>query len=486
MNAPRLVLAALRGGAGKTVLSMGLLAAWKARGLRVVPFKKGPDYIDAGWLARSAGHPCFNLDPFLMGKRSLVASFKRRSREGELSVIEGNRGVFDGIDARGTYSTAQLAKWLEAPVILIVDCTKTTRTVAAMIMGCLAFDPELPLRGIILNHIVRSRHENVIRRTIEQISDLPILGVIPRMAASQLPERHLGLVPFQEHPGVEQAIRLTRRMAEDHLDLERLSAVARSAPPLGTGAWRSVEFRKRPVGVRPRIGIIQDTAFQFYYPENLESLENAGADLVFLNALSGRFPGDLDALYIGGGFPETQAPALSQNESFRSALAAAAEAGLPVYAECGGLMFLGRSLVYRGDSYPMTGVLPFTFGLERKPQGHGYTMIRVVCENPYFPVGAILKGHEFHYSRVIAGDPEPFSLAFEMKKGDGLMDRRDGVLYKNILATYTHLHALGCPDWARALVAKAREYRREREQESTEWLTGISRKTERETGTWPA
>jgi cobyrinic acid a,c-diamide synthase len=465
---------------------MGLLAAWKARGLKVIPFKKGPDYIDAGWLAKSAGHPCYNLDPFLMGKRSLLASFKRRAREGELSVIEGNRGVFDGIDARGTYSTAQLAKWLEAPVILIVDCTKTTRTVAAMIVGCRAFDPGLPLRGIILNHIVRSRHESVVRKAIEQISNLPILGVIPRMAASQLPERHLGLVPFQEHPGVEQAIRVTRTMAEDHLDLEGLHRVARSAPPLGMTAGPHPEAMNLSRGDRPRVGIIQDTAFQFYYPENLESLQTAGADLVFLNALSGRFPGDLDALYIGGGFPETQAPALSQNQPFQKALAAAVEAGLPVYAECGGLMFLGRSLVYRGDSYPMTGVFPFTFGLERKPQGHGYTLIRVVRENPYFPVGAILKGHEFHYSRVIAGNPELFTPAFEMKKGDGVVDRRDGVLYKNVLATYTHLHALGCPDWAKALVGKAREYRREREPEAEEWLTGISGKTERQTGTWPA
>ena len=455
-------MAALRGGAGKTVISMGTVAAWKARGTRVVAFKKGPDYIDAGWLAKTAGQPCYNLDPFLMGKRALVASFKRRSQEGALSLIEGNRGVFDGIDSRGTYSTAQLAKWLQAPVILIVDCTKTTRTVAAMILGCQAFDPELPLRGIILNHIVRSRHEAVIRKTIEQTCDLPILGVIPRMPSTQLPERHLGLVPFQEHPGVEQAIRLTRKMAEEHLDLDRLQAVAQAAPPLGTAAFRPSESPGRRGAVRPRIGIIRDSAFQFYYPENLEGLQSAGAELVFLNALSGPFPGDLDALYIGGGFPETQAPALSQNQRFRSALAAAVESGLPVYAECGGLMYLGRNLVYRGDSYPMLGVLPFTFGLERKPQGHGYTLIRVVQENPYFPVGTVLKGHEFHYSRVIEGDLEPFRLAFEMKKGDGLHDRRDGVIYKNILATYTHLHALGSPIWARALVARAEEYRRER------------------------
>ena len=201
--------------------------------------------------------------------------------------------------------------------------------------------------------------------------------------------------------------------------------------------------------------MIQDTAFQFYYPENLEALEAAGAKLVFLNALSGQFAQDLQALYIGGGFPETQAPFLSQNERFRKDLAGAIEAGLPVYAECGGLMYLGKTLVYRGDAYPMVGVFPFTFGLEKKPQGHGYTRIKVVETNPYFPVGTALKGHEFHYSRVIEGNLKSWKMAFQMTKGEGLDGRRDGVLYKNTLATYTHLHALGSPEWARGLVARA-------------------------------
>jgi cobyrinic acid a,c-diamide synthase len=484
MNAPRIIMAALRGGAGKTVLSMGTLAAWKARGVKVVPFKKGPDYIDAGWLAKTAGHPCYNLDPFLMGKRALTASFKRRSQEGDLCLIEGNRGVFDGIDARGTYSTAQLAKWLEAPVILIVDCTKATRTVAAMVLGCLAFDPDLPLRGLILNHIVRSRHEAVIRKTIEQTCDLPILGVIPRMTAAQLPERHLGLVPFQEHPGVEQAIELTRNLAEQHLDLDLLYALARQAPPLGAVAAKGADGRKGRTSARARIGVIQDEAFQFYYPENLEALDSAGAELVFLNALSGSFPGGLDGVYVGGGFPETQALGLAQNEAFRRSLRAAAEEGLPIYAECGGLMYLGQTLVYRGNSFPMAGVLPLTFGLERKPQGHGYTMIRVARENPYFPVGTVLKGHEFHYSRVIAGDLEPFRMAFELTKGEGLQGRRDGVVYKNILATYTHLHALGSPLWAKALVARAEEYRLERKHEKDRWLPGTPGKAAEWTETW--
>lgn len=461
MNYPRLVMAALRGGAGKTVLTMGILAAWHDRGIKVVPFKKGPDYIDAGWLAKAAGHPCYNLDPFLMGKKTLLASFKKRFLEGDLALIEGNRGIFDGLDAQGTYSTAQLAKWLKAPVVLILDCTKATRTVAAMIAGCRAFDPDLPLRGVVLNHIVRSRHEAVIRKAIEQTCDLPILGVIPRMGVGRLPERHLGLVPFQEHPAVEQTVRFTRDMAEKYLDLAGLQSLAGQAPPLLSEPSLPAERGRMGRKGRPRIGVIQDTAFQFYYPENLEALEAAGAELVFLNALSGQFTRDLNALYIGGGFPETQAPFLSQNEGFRKDLAGAIETGLPVYAECGGLMYLGKTLVYRGDAYPMVGIFPLTFGLEQKPQGHGYTRIRVVEENPYFPVGTALKGHEFHYSRVVEGGLESWKMAFRMTKGEGLDGRRDGLIYKNTLATYTHLHALGSPEWAKGLAARAGAYRLE-------------------------
>lgn len=460
MSFPRLMTASLRGGSGKTVLSMGILAAWKARGLKVIPFKKGPDYIDAGWLGLAAGHPCFNLDPFLMNKKTVLHSFQLQSQAGEMSLIEGNRGLFDGINPQGTYSTAELAKYLQTPLVLIVDCTKATRTVAAMVLGCLHFDPNLNLKGIILNHIARSRHETIIREAIENTCGLPILGAIPRMPASHFPERHLGLLPFQEHPDVEKAVLGAQKMAESFLDLDRLQELAFSAPAMTSGAPLRSGFRKKRASAlsQPLIGVIQDEAFQFYYPENLEALETAGARLVFLNALSGDFIPLLDGLYIGGGFPETQALLLARNEAFRFALREAIEGGLPVYAECGGLMYLGENLIFQGETYPMVGALPLTFVLERRPQGHGYTTIKVQKENPFFPVGKVLKGHEFHYSRIVDWDSSRFPPVFEMAKGFGLDGEGDGIVYKNVLATYTHLHALGTPDWAPALFEQAERY----------------------------
>lgn len=459
MGLPRIMMASLRGGSGKTVLSMGILAAWKAGGFRVIPFKKGPDYIDAGWLAMAAGHPCFNLDPFLMRKATVLRSFQYRAQGGDLSLIEGNRGLFDGINPQGTYSTAELAKALKTPLVLIVDCTKTTRTVAAMILGCRQFDPDLNLKGVILNHIAGSRHETIIRKSIEDYCDLPIFGTVPRMPSSNFPERHLGLLPFQEHPEVEKALLSAQKMAENYLDLDGLRALAQAAPFMRSFTPHPVCFGSAAsVAVKPLIGVIQDEAFQFYYPENLEALEKAGARLIILNALSGEFPAALDGLYIGGGFPETQALLLAQNRAFRLGLKQAIEEGLPVYAECGGLMYLGKTLIYQGEAYPMVGALPLTFILEKKPQGHGYTTIKVRKENPFFPVGRVLKGHEFHYSRALDWDSGGISPVFKMIKGFGLDGKGDGISYKNVLASYTHLHALGTSEWAQALWEQARVY----------------------------
>ncbi|HMK65912.1 MAG TPA: cobyrinate a,c-diamide synthase [Thermodesulfobacteriota bacterium] len=460
MSLPRIMIASLRGGSGKTVISMGITAAWKSRGHKIIPFKKGPDYIDAGWLAMAAGHPCYNLDPFLMEKGLVIHSFQSHAQKGDFSLTEGNRGLFDGIDPQGTYSTAELAKLLKCPLVLILDCTKSTRTVAAMALGCQKMDPELDLKGFILNHLAGSRHETIVRQSLEHYTGLPVLGTIPRLSSSHFPERHLGLLPFQEHPEVEKAVASARKIAEDYIDLDRLEIIANGAPI-------QRPFIPYPVSrtlietpsASPVFGVIQDAAFQFYYPENLEALEKAGLKVVFLNALSGDFPSNLDGLYIGGGFPESQAFLLAQNADFRRALKRAIEQGLPVYAECGGLMYLGETITYEGNTYPMVGTLPVNFVLEKKPLGHGYTMLRVQKENPYFPVGKTLRGHEFHYSRISNWTSCQFTPVFEMVKGYGLDGRGDGITYKNVLASYTHLHALGCPEWAEALKEQAENHR---------------------------
>ena len=456
---PRVVIAGLRGGSGKTTLSLGLVAAWRQRVGEVVPFKKGPDYIDAGWLALAAGQPCYNLDPYMMSGEQILDSFWQHVQTADAAVIEGNRGLFDGMDADGTCSTAELAKLLQAPVLLVVDGTMVTRTAAATVLGCQTLDPEVDIQGVVLNRVAGPRHQEMLRTTIERYCGVPVVGAIPKLRGDDFPERHMGLVTALEHPEAREAIFTRIQVVESYLDLEKVLAIADLAPPL---SWQPVYPRKRASKAYRQltIGIIKDSAFQFYYPENLEALERRGVSLVTISALHDTFLPELDGLYIGGGFPETHAEQLAANDLLRKELRSAIEVGLPVYAECGGLMYLGRSLQIKSNIYPMVEALPIDFRLEKKPQGHGYTELEVVNTNPFYPVGTTLKGHEFHYSRVTRFDLSPESLAFTMKRGAGILDRKDGVCYKNILATYSHVHAIGAPEWAEGLMRRALAYQR--------------------------
>ena len=455
----------MRGGSGKTILSIGIIAAWKNRGIKVVPFKKGPDYIDAGWLGLAADRPCYNLDTFLVSESEVQRSFLKHSSQGDVSFIEGNRGLYDGIDLEGVTSTAELSKLLNTPVILCVDGTKTSRTMAAVVSGCNQFDPDVVIKGVILNRVAGPRHEAILRKSIEHFCGIPVVGAVPKLKGQNFPERHMGLVPTPEHSLATEAITEISEIAEKYLDLEALLQIAEETQ--GDTLSKSNHEMHQPMGSedsasdatptadRPKIGIIKDSAFQFYYPENLDALHEAGAETVFISPLESRSLPSVDALYIGGGFPETHAEELAENRSFRSELNALAENGLPIYAECGGLMYLAKELVLKGGVYPMADVLPLTLDLSPRPQGHGYTIIQVDKENPYFEIGTKLKGHEFHYSRVLKWQGTDEDLVFAMERGSGVVNQRDGIVYKNVLATYTHLHALGTPFWAEALVRNA-------------------------------
>ncbi len=467
MDFPRILISALRGGSGKTILSIGITAAWKSFGKKITPFKKGPDYIDAGWLALAAGRPCYNLDTFLTKKEHILQSFFLHSIKGDIAVIEGNRGLYDGIDIQGSTSTAELAKLLQTPVILCIDCTKSTRTMAAAVLGCVKFDPDVNIKGVIINRVAGPRHEKILRNSIEHHCDIPVLGAIPKLDWQNFPERHMGLLPTPEHGWAEDSIEAASQIAGRYLDLEALAAVAGNAGalPIPAELRESIPPETGPLldsdqQLRPRIGIIKDSAFQFYYPENIEALETAGAKTIFISPLTSDTIPPVDALYIGGGFPETHARQLAQNVKFREQLKSLAKEGLPIYAECGGLMYLGEELVLDEKSFPMAGILPVVFGFSKKPQGHGYTIIAVEQPNPYFKVGTQLKGHEFHYSRVLKWRGTDKDLAFNMKRGTGFINNRDGVCYKNVLATYTHIHALGTPSWAKAMVRNAVAYKK--------------------------
>jgi len=481
MGLPGIVIAALKGGSGKTILAVGITAALKERGKTVAPFKKGPDYIDAGWLALAAGRPCYNLDTFFIPPNCIQHSFSSRIRPGDVAVIEGNRGLYDSIDDDGSTSTAELAKQLRLPVLLCIDCTKSTRTMAAVVGGCCQFDPHVRIRGIVLNRVAGKRHEGVLRRNIERYCNIPVLGAIPKLDSRKFPERHMGLVPTAEHRWAAQSIAAAAEMADRYLDLRAVEQImeeeARGTPPLpdpeipceasGTVVGAALE--------RPRIAVVQDSAFQFYYPENIEALTAAGAEIVVTSPLQdARLPAGIDALYIGGGFPETHAEALANNANFRQQIRQMADRRLPVYAECGGLMYLGEALVLEEKRYEMCGVLPVTFGFSRRPQGHGYTIIEVDRPNPYFEVGLQLKGHEFHYSRVLEWHGDERDTVFAMQRGSGFAGKRDGVCRHQVLATYTHLHALGTPSWAPALVKRARTYRAQTKKGDASRNTGTT------------
>ncbi len=470
---PRVTIAALKGGSGKTILTLGLIGAMRQRHLDVVPFKKGPDYIDAGWMANAAKQPCYNLDPFLMSRETILESFfTRTSGKGDIAVIEGNRGLFDGVDEAGTCSTAALARWLGSPVILLIDCTKVTRTAAAMVLGCITLDPDVNIAGVILNHVARSRHETMVTRTIESYTGVRVIGAMPRMKGDPLPMRHLGVTPCEEHPEALDSLEKIAGIVAQTVNLNDLKTIAEQAIPVNIDT-QGTHFRNGmrttasgPGSKRPVIGIIRDQAFQFYYPENIEALEMAGAEIRFLNALEGSFPDDLDGLYIGGGFPETQAPKLSANTAFREGLLSTIENGLPVYAECGGLMYLGNHIIWHDRAYPMVGAINWDFVLGRRPVGHGYSVIEVEsCQNPFFPAGTVLQGHEFHYSRPISSQgKEKGCLTCRVIRGHGFDGKMEGIAYKGLFGTYTHIHALECKNWGPSMIRLALTYQEAREK----------------------
>jgi cobyrinic acid a,c-diamide synthase len=443
----------MSGGSGKSVVAVGLVAALRKRGHYIVPFKKGPDYIDAGWMTTAADNPCYNLDPFLMSESVIVDSFLQHGAEADFAIVEGNRGLYDGVNSEGGFSTAELAVQLDLPVLLVVNCSKTTRTVAAMVLGCRELDKRVRIAGVILNQIATPRHQRIITESVEKYTGIPVLGIVPRMQDDIFPMRHLGVIPHQEYAAADTAVSRLAEIAEKNFDLDRIIQAMQSRPRV-----RAENSAKTTAGVT--IGILRDAAFQFYYEENLAALRRGGANLVMINALTAeRLPDELDALYIGGGFPETSARLLADNVSFRNSVHDMAEQGLPIYAECGGLIFLGRSIVLDGVEYPLAGVFPVTFGLARKPQAHGYSIFTTEGKNPFYPVGTRIKGHEFRYSTVDSWDGTPEELVLNIERGTGFRNKRDGLQKKNVLALYTHVLAPGTPEWARGILKAATHYK---------------------------
>ena len=461
-NYPRIVIGGLSGDSGKSMVACGLLASLVERGMNTAAFKKGPDYIDTAWLCLASAISARNLDTYLMGYPTVKRSFLNNAVNNGLNVIEGNRGVFDGGDSRGTHSTAELAKLLQSPVILVVDISKVTRTAAAVVLGCIKLDPQLNIAGIILNKVAGERHASITKNSIEEITGTSVIGLVPKLEDKfHLPSRHLGLITPVEFEKGESLINDLKIIVEDYVDISKIIKIADTAPILeGKDTVHAENKFEEDESEKVKIGYFKDQSFSFYYPENLELLTKAGAELVQISSTSPieiQELEKLDALYIGGGFPETNIPQISLNRELMISLKSLVEDGLPVYAECGGLMYLANNLEWRGNEYPLTGILPISIKMHNKPQGHGYSEVIVDKENPFFETGTVLKGHEFHYSKIYECDPEVKS-SFSVSRGTGCFNKRDGLVYKNVLASYFHIHALATPEWVTGMIKCARKY----------------------------
>ncbi|MGB8078345.1 MAG: cobyrinate a,c-diamide synthase [Gallionella sp.] len=472
-----MLISAAHKSSGKTMVSIGLCAALSKRGHVVQPFKKGPDYIDPMWLAQASGRPCRNLDLYLMERDDIVATFTRHSKE--VNIVEGNKGLYDGLALDGSNSNAALAKLLDLPVFLVIDARGMTRGIAPLILGYQAFDRDISIAGVILNNLGGSRHEAKLRAVIEHYTDVPVVGAIHHDERLSIVERHLGLMPSNESHVATAKIKQIGDAIAEQVDLDKLLALSRK-PPLNFSHKASVT--PLPSRDKVRIGIARDRAFGFYYADDLDALDAAGAQLVPFDALQDEHLPAVDALYIGGGFPETCAAELEANATLRGEIKRAIENGMPAYAECGGLMYLSRGIEYQGRTYQMVGAIPGDVKMHDKPVGRGYVHLKEDEAHPWPRPDAfkekpspqsspasgeseargaqpgkrenqsLIFAHEFHYSSL-ENLPAGTRFAYHVERGFGIDGERDGLILNNLLASYTHLRTIGTCYWATRYVA---------------------------------
>ncbi len=448
---------------GKTTLSVGICAALRERGLSVQPYKKGPDYIDPLWLSLASGRSCLNLDFFTMRREAIISQFSQLMQHADIGLIEGNKGLYDGLDLDGSNSNAALAALLDAPVILVIDACGMTRGIAPLILGYQAFDRDIRIAGVILNKVGGSRHEAKLRRVIEHYTDVPVIGSVHRAKELELVERHLGLMPSNEAPEAEAKILAMGRSVAAQVDLARIidiAGTARAPAPVMHDAASVDALTRADV----RIGCPRDRAFGFYYPGDLEALENAGAELVVFDTLTDTRLPRVDGLFIGGGFPETVMTELEANAAMRAEIRGFVDSGGPLYAECGGLMYLARRLTWGAQTCDMVGVIPGDVRMHERPQGRGYVRLKETAHHCWPRLddageAPVIPAHEFHYSALDNLDAG-LTYAFEVLRGTGIDGRHDGLVYKNMLAGYTHMRATSYNQWPRRFVAHVRACKR--------------------------
>lgn len=439
-----LYISAAHKSSGKTTLTIGICAALRAREMLVQPFKKGPDYIDPIWLGMAADNPCYNLDFYIAGREATIEDYRTRSHNSDISIIEGNKGLHDGLDLDGSNSNAALAKAIDAPVIMVVDARGTMRGIAPLLIGYQQFDPEVKIAGVITNMTGGGRHETKLREAVEYYTDIPFLGALDKNQDIELSERHLGLIPGYEDPDSNNRIASIRHAVENHIDLDRLIDLAGDKP--GAEVHPAVGRASGFNGLK--IGIARDRAFGFYYPGDLETFTTSGAELIPINTIEDHSLPELDGLFIGGGFPERHAEALSANSELRQAIKTAIDQGLPTYAECGGLMYLSKSIGWQGQQHEMVGVIPASTTLHDRPCGRGYVQLEESTEQSLWPDAnyECIAAHEFHYSSLDGLDNNQ-RYAFQVKRGKGIKHLHDGLIINNLMATYAHQRHTGDNPW---------------------------------------
>lgn len=448
MNAPpRLVIAGAGSGVGKTVIATGLMSRLAHR-RRVQGYKVGPDFIDPMYHAAATGRPSRNLDSFFMDRDRLLRLFGWSSRDADLAIVEGVRGLYDGLTATGdTGSTAEIAKFIRAPVVLVVNARSLAKSAAAHVLGFKMLDPEVTIAGVILNNVSGDRHRRKAVEAVESLTGTEVVGTIERQK-ERLPERHLGLVTLEEAGDARTLLARLEELVAD-VDVGRLEEIARSAPPMEVPASSPFETLERREAT---IAVPRDRSFCFYYPENLEALEAAGAKVVTFRPTDGEGLPDCDAVYMGGGYPEVHAEALEANRDFLEGVRQLSESGGLVYGECGGMMVMCRSISAFGRVSRMVGIFDAQATLTSDRQGLAYVEARGTADNFLFP-GKDIRAHEFHYSRLEPLPPGPYG--FSVLRGTGIGGSMDGIMVRRSMGTYMHQHALANREWGAAMVRAA-------------------------------
>ncbi len=472
LSIPRLVLGGVSSGVGKTTATLALARALRSRGLKVALFKCGPDYLDPSYHQRATGAPSQNLDGWMMGRDAVRSTFLRAAQGADIALIEGVMGLFDGASPTSEEgSTAEIAKWLEAPVVLLVDASGMARSLAALVTGFAGFDPALPLAGVLANRVGSRGHLDLLRKALKSP---PLLGGLPRDLEHAFAERHLGLRTADEQSVPESLLEHWGALGSEWLSLDRLLEIARSAPSL-TEATSAPEEHSSAVGepaskvrhsspLRCRIGLAEDQAFHFYYADNLRRLEELGAELVRFSPLHDETLPDIDGLYLGGGYPEVHAQTLADNVPMRAAIRALAKAGAPLYAECGGLMYLTQAIVgLHGERHEMVGLLPSEARMHPKLQALGYVEVELQSRCLLGEPGTRFRGHQFRYSELSPA-PSPLQVehVYSLRQRRGDKTSQEGYRLGNLLASYVHAHWASNPKIPAALVEACARSRQER------------------------